>query len=175
MKQTFLIWDIKNLLAATSWIAGCRLVALGPGDGDRYCDHLMRLDAEDRRFRFFSDPPEFMIALHAGAAVSDGRTVLAWESEGEIRGAGELLADLATPTLGELAFSIERDWRHRGLGSALMGEMITIASDKRFAHLELEILPDNKAMQAMARKYTSLSQERDGNVIATIELSPKGP
>ena len=135
----------------------------------------MRLDAEDRQFRFFADPPEFMIALHAGAAVSDGRAVLAWESEGEIRGAGELLADLAVPKLGELAFSIERDWRHRGLGSALMGEMITLARNKRLSYLELEILPDNKAMQAMARRYASRFQERDGNVIATIELSPTGP
>jgi GNAT superfamily N-acetyltransferase len=133
----------------------------------------MRLNAEDRRFRFFAEPPEFMIALHAGAAVSDGRAVLACESEGEIRGAGELLTDRAIPVLGELAFSIEHDWRRQGLGSALMGEMITLARNKRLSRLELEILPDNRAMQAMARRYASRLEERDGNVIATIDLSPR--
>jgi len=58
-----------------------RLVRLGPRDGDRYCDHLMRLDATDRRFRFFEEPPDHLIALHAGFAASDGRTLHACESE----------------------------------------------------------------------------------------------
>lgn len=134
----------------------------------------MRLDAEDRRLRFFENPPDFLIALHAGAAVADGRVVLAWESEGEIRGAGELLADRAEPQLGELAFSVERDWRRRGLGSALMRQMISLARAKRFAHLELEILHGNKAMQVMARRFTSCFHARDGNVIASIKLSFEG-
>lgn len=73
------------------------MVAFGPDDSDRYSDHLMRLDAEDPRFRNFEDPPEFMIARRADAAGADGRVVLSWESEGEIRGGGELLADHAEP------------------------------------------------------------------------------
>ncbi|MGO9392374.1 GNAT family N-acetyltransferase [Rhodoblastus sp.] len=145
-----------------------RLIRLGPRDGDRYCDHLMRLDSEDRRFRFFEEPEEFLMALHAGAAVADGRIVVGCESEGQIRGVGELLADAQDPRRGELAFSVERDWRRRGLGRALMQAMIDAARDKSFRCLELEILPDNLAMQNLARRFTSDLQRRNGNVIATI-------
>ena len=150
----------------TSW----RLIRLGPRDGDRYCDHLMRLDAEDRRFRFFEEPEEFLIALHAGAAVADGRVVVGCESGGEIRGAGELMPDPKAPGRGELAFSVERAWRRRGLGRALMRAMIDAAKEKEFFCLELEILPDNLAMQHLTRRFSSDMHERNGNVIATISV-----
>lgn len=41
----------------------------------------------DRRFRFFNAMPEFMIAMHAGAAASDGRIAFGREEQGEIRAA----------------------------------------------------------------------------------------
>ncbi len=148
--------------------ASWRLIPLGPRDVDRYCDHLMRLDAEDRRFRFFEEPEEFLMALHAGAAVADGRVVFGCESGGEIRGAGELMPDPGDPRHGELAFSVERDWRRRGLGGALMRAMIDAAREKGFICLELEILPDNIAMQHLAGRFSSHLQQRNGNVVATI-------
>lgn len=148
-----------------------RLVRLGPRDGDRYCDHLMRLDATDRRFRFFEEPPDHLIALHAGFAASDGRTLHACESEGEIRGVGELLADRERPGYGELAFSVERDWRRSGLGLALMQAMIDAAKAEGLAHLELEILPDNLAMQGLARRFATRTERRNGNIIAVIEVA----
>ena len=32
---------------------------LGPADSDRYCNHLVRLDPDARRMRFFEDVSEF--------------------------------------------------------------------------------------------------------------------
>ena len=49
------------------------LFRLAPRDADLYADHLLRIDEEDRRFRFFTETPDFMVAMHAGAAASDGR------------------------------------------------------------------------------------------------------
>ncbi len=154
----------KAPIADAPW----RLIRLHPGDGDRYCDHLLRLDAEDRRFRFFEEPPEFLIALHAGAAAGDGRIVFGCESQGEIRAAGELVSDPQNPAHGELAFSVEKPWRRRGLGGALMRAMIDAAKDKNFTCLELEMLPENLAMQSLARRFSTDLQRRNGNVIATI-------
>ncbi len=151
-----------------SWKA----VRLGSADGDLYCDHLMRLDPEDRRFRFFGDPPDYLLALHAGAAVSDGRFVIACESQGEIRGAGELLPDADDPTRGELAFSVEREWRRRGLGGAIMGLMLDEAKRRGISHLDLEIMADNLAMQNLARRFTADLHCSEGNVVATIAVDP---
>lgn len=151
---------------ATPW----RLVQLGPRDADRYCDHLLRLGAEDRRLRFFEEPPEHLLALHAGAAVSDGRIVFGCESEGEIRGAGELMLGSLSPGCGELAFSVERDWRRLGMGCALMRAMIAAAREKGVNCLELEMLPDNLAMQHLAHRFSHRSLRRNGNLIAAIDV-----
>ncbi|SNB60252.1 Acetyltransferase (GNAT) family protein [Rhodoblastus acidophilus] len=145
-----------------------RLFRLGPQDADRYADHLLRLDDEDRRFRFFDDAPEFMIMLHAGAAASDGRIALGFEEGGEIRAVGELLADPARPEVGELAFSVEKGWRRHGLGAALMGGLIEAGARAGFSTLELEFLANNAAMQALARRFTPSIVRRDGRVVATI-------
>jgi len=165
------LWSIMSPSESKSNGALWRLIRLGWRDGDRYCDHLLRLDAEDRRFRFFEQPEEFLIALHAGAAVADGRMVFGCESEGVIRGAGELMPDPRDPRRGELAFSVERAWRRRGLGAALMRAMIDAATDKDFACLELEMLPDNDAMQQLARRFSSDLRRRNDFVVATIGAS----
>ena len=141
---------------------------LGPRDADRYADHLLRLDDEDRRFRFFNTMPEFMIAMHAGAAASDGRIALGWEEDGEIRAVGELVADPLRPEVGELAFSVEKNWRRRGLGAALMRALIAEGTRAGFAALELEMLGDNAAMQALALRFATRVAPRDGRVVATI-------
>jgi RimJ/RimL family protein N-acetyltransferase len=159
--------DELRKVPATNWT----LALLGPSDGDLYFDHLMRLDAEDRRFRFFEEPPEFMMALHAGAAASDGRAVLACEAEGEIRAAAELVVDEADPGLGALAFSVERQWRRRGLASALMRSMIDLARARGVSRLELEILPENEAMQALARRFSSVLEVRGDTIVAKIDAA----
>jgi GNAT superfamily N-acetyltransferase len=130
----------------------------------------MRLDAEDRRFRFFADLPDFLVALHAGAAVADGRFVAACECEGEIRGAGELLQNPENPEQAELAFSVEREWRRRGFGAALM--LATIGEARRIGirRLELKILPENVAMQTLSRHFTSDLRHENGNILAMICL-----
>lgn len=150
--------------------ASWRLVGLGPRDADRYFDHLLRLDDEDQRLRFFELPPEHLLAMHAGAAVSDGRIVIGCESEGEIRGVGELVLELLTPGCGELAFSVERDWRRRGIGCGLMRAMIAAARDRGVDCLELEMLPDNLAMQHLAHHFSNRSLRRNGNLIAAIDV-----
>jgi len=150
----------------------CALFRLQPSDADRYADHLLRLDEEDRRLRFFQEAPEFMIVMHAGAAACDGRIAFAWEEDGEIRAAGELVADPERPNVGELAFSVEKDWRRRGLGGALMDALLEAGARAGFCRLELEFLPENSAMEALARGFSDCVVERDGRLAATVALKP---
>jgi GNAT superfamily N-acetyltransferase len=144
------------------------LFRLHAQDADAYADHLLRLDEDDRRFRFFDDAPEFLIVMHAGAAASDGRIALVWKEQGEIRAAAELLADPARSDIGELAFSVEKPWRRRGLGADLMRGLIAEGAAAGFVGLELEILADNVAMQALARQFAEKLERRDDHIVATI-------
>lgn len=143
---------------------------LTPGDADRYADHLLRLEEEDRRLRFFKDAPEFMIVMHAGAAACDGRIAFGWEEDGEIRAAGELVADSDRPHVGELAFSVEKGWRRRGLGAALMDALIDAGARAGFTTLNLEFLAENHAMEALARGFSDCVVDRDGRLAATVAM-----
>lgn len=143
---------------------------LRPEDADLYCDHLLRLELEDRRFRFFGELPDFLVALHAGAAVADGQFVIACENGGEIRGAGELLPDVNEPKRGELAFSVESKWRRRGFGGALMRLMLDEARSRGMVELRLEIMADNVAMQKLARRFTANLHRVEGSIVATIAV-----
>jgi RimJ/RimL family protein N-acetyltransferase len=144
------------------------LFRLAPRDADLYADHLLRLDEEDRRFRFFTETPDFMVAMHAGAAASDGRIAFAWREHGEIRAVAELVADPVRPEVGELAFSVEKDWRRLGLGATLMRALIEAGAQAGFTALELEILEENHAMRALARRFASRVETREGRVVAVL-------
>jgi GNAT superfamily N-acetyltransferase len=144
------------------------LFRLAPRDADAYADHLLRLDEEDRRFRFFTETPDFMVAMHAGAAASDGRIAFGWRETGEIRAAAELVADPLRPEVGELAFSVEKDWRRLGLGAAMMRALIEAGAQAGFAALELEMLEENHAMRALARRFAERVETREGRVVAVL-------
>ncbi len=153
-------------------ICGCRhFTRLGPRDADRYADHLLRLSPEDRRLRFFGDAEDFLIELHAGAAASDKRIVAICEEDGVIRAAAELLADPTRPEVGELAFTVEEGCQRKGMGSALMKEVIDAGVQAGFRKLELEILPDNESMLALARRFFERIEARDGRLFASIDLA----
>ena len=62
-------------------------------------------------------------------------------------------------------------YHQRGIGGALMREMIAAGKARGFARVELEILSDNHAMQALARRFTDDFQMRNGNVFASVDLA----
>jgi ribosomal protein S18 acetylase RimI-like enzyme len=163
-------------LAEVLEMCGCRnFTRLGPRDADRYADHLLRLSDKDRRLRFFGDAEDFLIEIHAGAAASDKRIVVICEEDGVIRAAAELLADPTRPEVGELAFTVEGDCQRKGMGSALMKEVIDAGVQAGFERLELEILPDNESMLALARRFFERIEARDGRLFASINLAEVTP
>jgi acetyltransferase len=53
---------------------------------------------------------------------------------------------------GEFALIISDDWRNKGLGSLLLGQLLEIGRDERLSGLTAEILPYNIDMQRLCRK-----------------------
>ncbi|MCD0421977.1 MAG: GNAT family N-acetyltransferase [Rhodopseudomonas sp.] len=146
---------------------------LGPADADRYCNHLMRLDADARRMRFFEDVSEFHVLFHAGAALSDGRPVLGYLEDGEIRGACELLETDRDNHLAEAAFSVEAEWRCQGIGGLLMAAMITEARRLGVRRIEMSCLRSNLPMQALAARFTSDLRQIGETALAVLDNSPE--
>ncbi|MFC0241877.1 GNAT family N-acetyltransferase [Rhodopseudomonas telluris] len=146
--------------------------ALGPADTDRYCNHLTRLDADARRMRFFADVSDFHVLFHAGAALSDGRVAIGYVEDNEIRGACELLTSTDDPHGAEAAFSVEQDWRCRGIGGLLMTAMIDAARQRGVQRIELQCLKTNLPMQALAARFTSDLRQIGDTTLAVLDNSP---
>ena len=145
-----------------------RIAPLGPERADLYFEHLLRLDASARRMRFFADTEDFHLALHAGAAVSDGRACLGYFENGVIRGAAELIADADKDTAAA-AFSVESDYRKRGIGGLMMEKIIAEARRRNVDRIKIACLPENIAMQRLAVKFLADLRQEGENILGLIE------
>lgn len=144
------------------------IVPLGPEMADLYLEHLMRLDDVARRRRFYVDAQDFHLALHSGAAVSDGRVCLGYIEDGVIRGAAELLAGDETG-MAEAAFSVEADYRRHGIGGLLMTAIIEEARRRGVRRIKVACLPENLAMQRLAARFLAELRREGDNVLGVIE------
>lgn len=138
-------------------------------------DHLLRLDSETRRDRFGLQVSDDYLVNYAELCFKPGAITYGYFEDGMIRGAGELRI-FPSPQSGgahmdgEAAFSVEHEWRRRGIGTDLMGHIVLVARNRRIETLTIVCLRHNQAMQALARKFEAdLTFERNdvtGHLVA---------
>ena len=146
---------------------------LRPSELPRFRDHLLRLDAESRRDRFNGLPDDSFIADYADRSFADGTTVVGYVENDMVLGAAELheRPEEATPT-AEIAFSVERQLQHRGIGALLFERLIAQARGLGYTRLRVPTHPQNQAMKALARRYRAALNFEDGETVGTIDLEP---
>lgn len=127
---------------------------LWPAEREVFKAHLLRLDAETRRERFGTAVNDAFLVSYAETTFGVGGLVYAYVEAGEVRGAAELrgLEDIVAQT-GEAAFSVERQWRRRGIGEQLFSRLITAGRNRGIRTLYMTCLPENAAMRRLARKF----------------------
>ncbi|WP_376985293.1 GNAT family N-acetyltransferase [Bosea sp. R86505] len=127
---------------------------LWPAERDLFKAHLLRLDEVTRRERFGTAVNDDFLENYAVTTFGVGGLVYAYIEDGAVRGAAELrgLEDIMAQT-GEAAFSVERDWRQRGIGGTLFGRLITAARNRGIRTLYMTCLPEYAAMRRLARKF----------------------
>jgi len=144
---------------------------LWPGDLKEFREHLLRLDDVSRKDRFAMAADDGFINRYAGNCFSFDDVIYGFYVDGILRGAGELRS-VGEPfgESVEAVFSVETNWRQRGVGSELMARLVRAARNRRAETLYMTYLANNVGMQALARKSDgSLSfdaGEIDGRVIA---------
>ncbi|MEI8394416.1 MAG: GNAT family N-acetyltransferase [Rhodospirillaceae bacterium] len=142
-----------------------------PNELSRYRDHLLRLDRADRHLRFAGTVSDAVIEQHCLRLDRRNTLVIGYFDGGELRGAVEMRAEnRPTPRRTELAFSIERPWQHRGIGTALMRRALTVASNRGIRTVDIMCLLENRAMRALARKFSNVVTIECGEVGVTITL-----
>jgi GNAT superfamily N-acetyltransferase len=99
---------------------------------------------------------DFLIS-YAGRCFGVNDATYGYYVEGTLRGAGELRA-VGSNIIGgsvEAAFSVERAWRRRGVGTELMSRIVRAARNRRADALYLSCLASNAAMQSLAKKFSA--------------------
>lgn len=142
---------------------------LWPSETHVFRDHLLRLDKEARRMRFAHGVSDGFIEEYASRMCDMGSIVYGYFADGQMHGAAELrkLGD----TWGheaEAAFSVEREFQEKGVGTELMGRVIRSARNRGVHVLYMSCLAENGKMQAVARKHHADLRFEYGEVIGEI-------
>lgn len=135
-------------------------------------DHLLRLDSESRHDRFNGVADDGFVARYADRCVTSGTVVVAYVENGRVRAAAEL-HPFNGDDAPEVAFSVERPYRRKGLGSLLFSEMIAEARRRGFPALRITTGSDNEAMRALARKFGARLTFRQGESTGLLHLAPE--
>lgn len=147
---------------------------LWPSDVAAYRAHLLRLDPDARYSRFFTSVSDQVVAEHANRCFGADTLVFGFFVGDQIRGAAELHILRSPAGLrereAETAFSIEKPWRHAGLGSALIKRLIAAASSRGLRGLIISCLPQNFAMQSLAKKFGVAMHSESDEVTGRIKV-----
>ncbi|MGY3492980.1 N-acetyltransferase family protein [Bradyrhizobium sp. USDA 4502] len=137
-------------------------------------DHLLRLDRTSRHDRFHGFIDDSFIRRYAERCANDGTVIIAYFEDGVVRGAAELHPPEQSPDAQpEIAFSVERSARRKGVGSTLFRKLIAEAHAKGYGSLRITTGAQNDAMRALATKFGAQLTFRHGESTGSIDLSER--
>jgi GNAT superfamily N-acetyltransferase len=142
---------------------------LWPSETSKFRDHLLRLDAENRRLRFGMPVKDDFIRDYAGRIADYNSLVHGYFEKGQIRAAAELrqIGD-AWSAKAEAAFSVEPGYQNKGIGTELLGRIVRSARNRGITRLYMNCLLENRKMQRIAKKYDAVLQFDHGDVVGRV-------
>ena len=139
-------------------------------------DHLIRLDLETRYNRFGLQASDEYLGKYAELCFAPGSITYGYFEDGLIRGASELRLFASGKPDGhrdaEAAFSVEKPWRRRGIGTALMGHIVLAARNRSIGTLTIFCLRSNNAMMRLAKKFEAELKFEISDVTGHLESRP---
>jgi GNAT superfamily N-acetyltransferase len=139
-----------------------------PQDIMVFYTHLLRLDEQSRHDRFSGGLSDAALLHYVSSAVKAQGFILGFFIEGILRGAVEIRVN---GTQGELAATVENDFQHGGIGTALMGRALAMARQAGVQAIHLNFIPHNHAMQQLAKHYNAHFHYSLGDVEAEFSLA----
>jgi RimJ/RimL family protein N-acetyltransferase len=125
---------------------------LFPHDAQAIEAHLLGLDADDRRLRFFRAATDAQIRAHVQGIDWDHSLLLGAIRADTVAGMAEALLDRnAPPRHAEIAVSVDTALRGQGLGRCLVAGAIDRAERLGVSRTNLSFLRENRPMQRIIR------------------------
>ena len=126
-------------------------------------DHLLRLDSEDRRFRFFQSINDTSIIDYCERIDWAQTAFFGFFDKDDLRGMAELvLPRAACAGEAEIALTVERSYRNRGIGSDLVHRALAHARNRHIGNVHLSCLYENASMRFTAAKCGGRATFEDG-------------
>lgn len=147
---------------------GVTFAILGKADIPLLEAHLTGLDAAGRRDRFNGAESTEMIADYARRCIHPGVLVIAAMQDDDVIGVGELHP--SSIDIAEAAFSINPEWRGRGVGAALFALILEAAWSRGLAELDISTHAGNDVMKRLARKFGAEMSFSHGEGLGRIRL-----
>ena len=149
-------------------------------DADRLVDLHFRCSDEARYFRFHAAKPRLRAAEAGWLAAVDGETRVALAAtvveDGEERIVADARFDLVGDGDAEAALLIRDDLAGRGLGRLLLDRLLELAAGLGVRRMVFDILPENRAMLALARRVGAEPVSFDGHsVLYGVEVGAIRP
>ena len=135
---------------------------LWPSDMEAFRDHLLRLDPRSRHERFGGGMSDDFLVRYAENCFGRGDLLYGAFVGGHMYGAAELRSNKAIWSEqapfgrhihAEAAFSVEGEYRRRGIGEKLFRRIQRAATNHGVETIEIICLPDNIGMQRLAQKF----------------------
>ncbi len=128
---------------------------IAPAEQSLYCNHLLRLDREDRHSRFHGPVHDEAIEDHCRNIRWLRTLVFGAFIDGEMRGAVELCGlGLPWSRDAELAVSVERAFQGMGVGTALVRRGMLAARNRWMRRVTLVCLSGNRRMRRIATRFS---------------------
>src|SRR5580765_2141 len=153
-----------------------RLRPIRPDDAPRLVEHYARLSAHSAYQRFFAAmrrlPPDWARFL----AEVDYRRRLALVVERGPREAPELIAVARyEPTdcadTAEVAFVVMDGWQDKGIGTALLGDLLAAAEARGVRRFRAWVLADNPRMLDLLDRFTDVKQRKIESGVVELTFS----
>lgn len=135
-----------------------------------YHGHLLRLDRKSRWARFAAALDDRAIDAHCLRLAAAGAMILGTRFEGVLRGAAEIVPHVGR-RCADAAFSVEVDWRGRGIGRALVSRVIATARADGFEELALDVLDGNEPMLRLVAQHGGIAVDPEKATSYRISLN----
>ena len=146
-----------------------------PSDTELLIAHYLRLDPEDRQYRFARYVSPERVAEYCHQIDWSRTDAIGWFEDGELIAATELVR-LAPPAqanalTAELAVTVEKPFQDRGTGTELFRRILTVARNRGITGIVMRCLLENRRMQTLAKKYDGKLLFLDGEVESEVRVA----
>jgi len=175
------IISVRNLSRGFFLSDGTSLLirAIRPDDKQRLLDGLHHLSNKSVYYRFFRSKHEltekelkYFTEVDFNHHVAIVAAIQNVGKENDIGVARYIeLKDRGSQRIAEVAFAIDDEYQHKGVGTLLFKELVAIAQEQGIKRLVAEVLLDNKAMLKIFEHSGYKLETTISNGVATIKFN----